>query len=83
MQVKTINENTSIECEVFSNYRNWGHIAKCIYQARVVETVKCFYQNRTWEAYQFDSVKSCLLSKLDKNKTIPLSDRYAIALAIQ
>ena len=79
MRIEKINEDVSIGCEVFSNSRNWGHIAKCFYQGREVESKKVFYQNRTWETFQFDTVKACLVGLLDKNKTIPLSDRIALA----
>lgn len=79
MNIQKVNKNVSIGCESFSNSRNWGHRAVCFYKGGEVESLKVFYQNRTWEAYQFDTVKSCLLSKLDESKAIPLSDRIAIS----
>ncbi len=78
-----INNNVFIECEVYSNSKTWGHIARCFYLGQEVAKNKICYYNRTWEAYQFDSVKSGLLAKIDKEKIIPLLDRIAIAKAIK
>lgn len=72
----------SIQCEVFVTRTGWGHIARAWLDGSVVGENKVNYQNRTWEAYQFDSVKSGLMSKLDESKSLSLSERRAIALAI-
>ena len=82
MNIIQVNENVSIACESYSNSRAWGHIARCIYHGREVEQAKARYYNRTWEHYQFEGVMQSLVDKLDKNKTIPLVDRYAISLRI-
>jgi hypothetical protein len=79
MQLEKINEDVSIGCEVYNNSRAWGHEAKLFYRGQEVAKNRVRYHNRTWEAYQFDSVKKGLLSKVDKEKTIPLSDRVALA----
>lgn len=79
MTIEKVNEDLSIGCESFSNSRNWGHLAKCFYQGREVASKKVFYQNRTWEAYQFDTVKSCLMDTVDSQKVVPLADRIAMA----
>ena len=80
MRIEKINEDVSIGCEVWSRGNQaWGHEAKLFYQGQEVAKNRVRYYNRTWEAYQFDSVKSGLMSKVDKEKTIPLSDRIALA----
>ena len=83
MNIQKINDSVSISCEVYSNSKAWGHEAKAFYNGVEVEKHRIRYYNRTWEAYQFDTVKSGLLSKLDKSKSIPLKDRLAIAKAIK
>jgi hypothetical protein len=83
MTTQKIGDNVIIACEVWSRGNSaWGHRAVCLYNGREVAEVKCRYLNRTWEAYQFDSVKSSLLYKLDQEKIIPLADRYLIAKAL-
>lgn len=79
MQIEKVNENVSIGCEVWSNSRAWGHEARLFYKGEEVAKNRVRYYNRTWEAYQFDSVKGGLMSKVDNEKTIPLSDRIALA----
>ena len=82
MTTQKIGSKIEIVCEVWSKSGRWGHRAVCLYNGYQVAEVKCRYYNRTWEAYQFDSVKSGLLHKLDQDKTIPLADRYLIAKAL-
>jgi hypothetical protein len=62
----TIDNNTSILCEVYENSRNWGHRARVFRDGgEVVKTTQTYY-NRTWESFQFQTVlrsalrKSCL-----------------------
>lgn len=78
-----ITDDLSVVCESFSNSRNWGHYAFAIYNGRSIADKKIIYQNRTWERYQFESVLACLLDILDKEKTVPLKDRYALAQRIK
>lgn len=82
MTIQKVNEDISIGCEVWSKGGRWGHEAKLFYKGNEVESVRARYYNRTWEAYQFDSVKSGLMNKLDESKSLSLSERRAIALAI-
>lgn len=79
MQLEKVNENIIIGCEVYNNSRAWGHIAKCFYKGNEVAEARIRYHNRTWEAYQYDSVKQKLVGKVDELKTIPLSERVALA----
>lgn len=75
MQIKKINDNLYIACEAFSNSKNWGHRAVAIYKGREIASKKVFYQNRTWERYQFETVMACLIDVLDNQKIVPLADR--------
>lgn len=79
MTIQKINDDVSVGCEVFSNSKAWGHIAKLFYKEQEMLENKVRYYNRTWERYQFESVLSGLVNLADKNKTIPLSDRIALA----
>lgn len=83
MTIQKVNEDISIGCEVWNRGNSaWGHEAKLFYKGEEVESNRVRYYNRTWEAYQFDTVKSGLMSKLDESKSLSLSERRAIALAI-
>ena len=80
MTIQKINDKLSIECEVWNRGNSaWGHRAKAFYNGEEVANVSVRYYNRTWEAYQFDSVKGGLMSKLDNTKILSLADRVVIA----
>ena len=80
MTIQKINDKLSIGYEVWSHGNSaWGHRAKAFYNNEEVANVSFRYYNRTWEAYQFDSVKGGLMSKLDSEKVVPLADRVALA----
>lgn len=75
-----INKEISIECKVWNRGNNaWGHEAKCFLNGQEVASQKVRYYNRTWEAYQFDTVKNCLMDKVDKEKVLSLANRVALA----
>lgn len=78
MIVFKVNNDTSLICESFSNYKNWGHKITCQYLGNNVETIKVLYQNRTWEIYIFETAMYLMVDKLDSHKTIPLKDRLAM-----
>ena len=82
MTTQKIGIHVEIVCEVWSKSGKWGHRAVCLYNGYQVAECKVRYYNRTWEACQFDSVKSGLLSKLDAEKVVPLIDRRLIALTL-
>jgi len=75
MQIKKINEDLQFINESFSNYRNWGHITRAIYQGREVARKKIIYLNRTWERYTFETSMACTVDILDRDKIVPLADR--------
>jgi len=84
MTTQKIGIHVEIVCEVWNRGNNaWGHRAVCMYNGYQVAENKVRYYNRTWEAYQFDTVKGGLLTKLDKEKVVPLVDRILIAKALQ
>lgn len=74
-----IGTHVEVNCEVWNTGGKWGHRAVCLYNGYQVAEAKIRYYNRTWEAYQFDSVKKGLLAKLDNQKVVPLKDRILIA----
>jgi hypothetical protein len=83
MIIKKITEDLSVSGESYSNSRAWGHEVKAFYRGREIEKNRVRYYNRTWERYQFESAWQGLLAKLDKDTSIPLADRVALALALK
>ena len=84
MQTYRINEDLKIEAWSWSRGRSsWGHEARAIYNGREIESVRCTYYNRTWEAYQYQSVMQKLVDALDKYKAIPLKDRYMASVFLK
>ena len=82
--IKNISKDISIVCEAWNRGSNaWGHEAKLYYNGQQIESARVRYYNRTWEAYQFDTVCDNLLSKLDNTKTLSLAERYLIAKTLQ
>ena len=78
MNIEKVNEEIDIACEVYSNSRTWGHIARCFYKGNEVAKCKMSYHNRTYEAREFDSVKGKLLGKLKRDKIISQENIEAI-----
>lgn len=56
MKIFKVNENIEVVCEYEKTRNGFRHLATLIYNGRDVETVKCTYQNRTWERYEFQTV---------------------------
>ena len=83
MELKKVNENLTLGCEVYSNSQRWGHLVRLFFFSREIESNKVRYYNRTWERYQFESALSGLVSKLDRNKKLPLKDRLELSRFIQ
>lgn len=72
---KKINEDVSVGCATFFSKRRWGHEVRCFYREREVEQVRVYYQNRTWESYEYETALLALVDRMDKTKEIPLKDR--------
>lgn len=80
MIIEKVTEDLSIGCEVWNRGNQaWGHEAKLFYKGQEIAKNRVRYYNRTWEAYQFDTVKSGLMDVVDKDKAIPLSERIILA----
>lgn len=63
MKLFKLDDKWSIVCESVGNRTGFKHVAKLIRGQDEVDQTKIQYYNRTWEAYQFESV---LLQLLDK-----------------
>lgn len=53
--------------EYFSTSRSWGHISTLYKNGVEVATNKVRYYNRTWEAYQYQSVMAGLVYQLKED----------------
>lgn len=70
MKTFTINRHITIEAEYYETRYSWGHKAYMYIDGRQVEDYKITYYNRTWEAYQFQSILESIVDRAAKNKTI-------------
>lgn len=67
----------------------WGHKARAVYFRPDIERwittaeVSITYQNRTWEAYEYQSVMEKLIDALDAVKYVPLADRIEASKVIK
>lgn len=71
-----INDKLAIGAENYRTSRSWGHKAH-LYRVRTpeqsdlhIESDKIRYYNRTWEAYEFQSIMYSLVDKALKHKVI-------------
>jgi len=77
METFKINRKLEVICERKKTRIAFKHEATLLENGREIATVKICYQNRTWEAYEFDSVLEKLadetgekaISKFVKNRT--------------
>lgn len=54
---RTINGiSYNVVCESYSTRNSWGHTCKLYKDYNFVSSARCRYYNRTWEAYQYQSV---------------------------
>jgi len=77
MQIFKINEDLEFTAESFSNRNSWGHEITAIYKGEDIQSQRTYYQNRTWERYQFQSALKRMIDKLDENHAnkVPLKLR--------
>ncbi len=66
-----INRNLEAQCYMEDTRYGFRHLASLYYKNQNIADAKCCYYNRTWEAYEFQSV----LEKLADNVTRVLSPR--------
>jgi hypothetical protein len=63
MRIEKINSSLSFGLESTGTRGGFKHVAILFRNGIEVCRETCHYINRTWEAHQFDTVKSCLLSR--------------------
>ncbi len=56
MKTFQVNRNIKIEAEYYKTRYSWGHKAYLYLKNREIEYKKITYYNRTWEAYEFESI---------------------------
>jgi hypothetical protein len=56
MRIFNLNEKYNVVCNSESTRGGFRHIAVLHKNGYEVARAKCTYQNRTWEAYEFESV---------------------------
>jgi hypothetical protein len=83
MEKYIINKDLYFEAWSWQRSGRWGHKARAVYQNRVTEEVSITYQNRTWEAYKFQSVMEKLIDRLDAVHYVPLADRIEASKVIK
>jgi hypothetical protein len=83
METYKINDNLTFEAWYWKKGGRWGHEARAIWHGREIETARVTYQNRTWEAYTYQSVMEKLIDNLDQYKEIPLKDRIMASIFIK
>jgi hypothetical protein len=78
-----ITEDLTLEAKSFSTRNSWGHEVTAIYKGQEINTQKTYYINRTWERYQYESALNRMIDVLDKEKKVPLRDRFQATLTIK
>lgn len=72
MQTFKVKKDVEIKCEWQKTNTAFKHVATLFISGQVIDKVKIFYQNRTWERYTYESVLGKLLDKtkiLDKEQS--------------
>jgi hypothetical protein len=67
MRTFNLSDNYSIECRSEATRNGFRHIAVLRKDFKEIDRTKICYINRTWERYEFESVKDKIL---DRNKEI-------------
>ena len=62
--------------EYFSTSRSWGHISTLFRNGVQVSEVKARYYNRTWEAYEYQSVMSSAAEMYNDGKRSQYLNEY-------
>ncbi len=66
MKTFKINKRAEVVCDAQNTRNGFKHTATLLYDGISTEQVKCCYQNRTWESYEFESVLEKLLHNTTK-----------------
>ena len=64
-----INKHLSVECEVYETRYSWGHKAWLYRDGAEIGYKKITYYNRTWEAYEFESILRSLADSVSNYAT--------------
>jgi len=76
MKATINNNNYEFVNESFNTYRNWGHKTKLYKNSQLISEGKCIYLNRTWEAYQYQSVMRVAIDNLMEEEVKDLISDY-------
>lgn len=69
-----LSDSVYIDCETYDTRYSWGHKAYLYVNGREEAYKKITYYNRTWEAYTYQSILSCIVDKVS-NKIIGKEDK--------
>ena len=77
MRIFKINKNIDVVCQYIKTRYGFKHTASLIYKGSHVCDTKICYYNRTWEAYEYQSVLQSIIHKTnilnDKQKAVILN----------
>lgn len=65
-----LDEHVSIDCNYYETRYSWGHEAELSIDGHVIKYKKITYQNRTWEAYTYQTILRSVVDdckQFDKN----------------
>jgi len=77
MQLFKLGRNTVAVCRSESTRSGFRHLATLLRNGHEIGNAKACYQNRTWEAYGFQSVLSGLMDTSKENLTSREYKRYS------
>jgi len=68
MKIFNVNKEIKVVCNSERTRSGFRHLATLLRNDREVSNAKCCYSNRTWEAYEFQSVLYKVFEKADLTK---------------
>lgn len=72
----TINDKYTIKCWTEDTRSGFRHLAELTEDDTTIETAKRSYTNRTWEAYDYQSVVHDLINKSDIDNKQAVKDKF-------
>ena len=69
-----LSDRITVDCEAYETRYSWGHKAYLLIDGHQEAYSKYVYQNRTWEAYTFQSILGGIVEKVS-NKLISKEDK--------
>jgi hypothetical protein len=67
MKIFNYTDNLAVVCECKPTRNGFKHVATVLHNGRVVDVEQCFYLNRTWESFEYESVLRKAESYIDNN----------------